>query len=275
MEEYKKRIAESFDNKSSSYDKYSVVQQEVANRLMDRIKYLKCNPSNILDIGSGTGYLTKNLQSYFPKANIFCLDISEKMSIQCKSKNPKSHIICGDAELLPLKPSSIDLVISSFTFQWCKDLERIFSDVKRLLTDNGIFIFSTVGPDTLIELKNIFKNIDNEQHVNNFLDMHIFGDLLLALNFFDPVMDVERLTIKYKSFGGLLKALRCTGSNIVISDDKQPSEVKTISKMKQVYKEIAKNDFFSVTYEVIYAIAWNRNIKSPIKNKKIVEIKKA
>ena len=197
-----------------------------------------------------------------------------KMLIKCKSKDPTVYAICADTELLPLKSSSFDLIVSSFTFQWCKDLKKVFSDIKKLLTKKGIFIFSTVGPDTLIEVKNIFKKIDDNQHVNDFLDMHIFGDLLLSLNFSDPVMDVERLTIEYKSFDSLLKALRGTGTNVVMSDIKKPIDAKIISKVKQLYQKKSGGGLFPVTYEVIYAIAWNNFLENPIKNKKVVEIKK-
>ena len=95
------------------YDENSLIQQEVANRLVDRIKYLKFEPLNILDIGSGTGYLAKKLQLCFPKAKFCCLDISENMSIICKSKNKKMHVVCGDAELLPLKKSNFCLLYTS------------------------------------------------------------------------------------------------------------------------------------------------------------------
>ncbi len=261
MENYKKRIIKSFDNKAHSYEKYSVVQQEVSRRLIERIKLLKCSPQNILDIGSGTGNLSEQLKLNFKKSNIFCLDISEKMLNKCKSKNFDLSTICADTEFLPIKPFTFDLIISSFTFQWCKNLKKVFSDIKKLLTDKGVFIFSTVGPDTLIEVKNIFKEIDDDQHVNEFLDMHIIGDLLLSLNFSDPVMDVEKLTIEYKSFERLLAALRGTGTNIVISDEKKSKNKKIISKLKQIYKTKSEKDLFPVTYEVIYAIAWNNVIK--------------
>ena len=52
MEKYKERIQKSFNNSSNLYDENSLIQQEVANRLVDRIKYLKFEPLNILDITS-------------------------------------------------------------------------------------------------------------------------------------------------------------------------------------------------------------------------------
>ena len=275
MEKYKKRIAKSFDNKSDSYDQYSFVQKEVADRLIDRIKSLKFDPINILDIGSGTGYLAKKLESHFPKANLFCLDISEKMSIACKLKNKRMYTICADTEFLPFKNLSFDLIISSFTFHWCSNLEKIFYDIKNILTEHGIFIFSTVGPDTLIELKSIFRKIDDNQHVNNFLDMHTFGDLLLSLDFSDPVMDVDRITVKYKSFDELLKSLRCTGSNVVMADRKRFLGHRAISKIKSEYQGNTEKGSILTTYEIIYAISWKNLPKNLIKNKKTIEIKKA
>ncbi len=274
MENYKKRIRKSFDNSSDLYDENSLIQQEVANRLIDRLKYLKFKPLNILDIGSGTGYLAKKLQLFFPEAKLFCLDLSENMSVVCKSKNKDMYVICGDAEFMPLINSSFDLVISSFTFHWCKNIKKIFSDVRNILKENGIFIFSTVGPDTLIELKNTFKKIDNHQHVNNFSDMHTFGDLLLSVNFSDPVMDVDRITVKYKTLNELLKSLKNTGSNIVMTDERKFLGHGIISKIRGLYQQNIGNNVFPATYEIIYAIAWKNLPKNFDVDEKVIQIKK-
>ena len=76
MENTKNKIICSFDKKASSYDKYSLVQDEVARRLCDRLSNITIKPMNILDIGCGTGYLSDLLFKLYPHANIKCLDIS-------------------------------------------------------------------------------------------------------------------------------------------------------------------------------------------------------
>jgi len=258
MENYKRKIINSFSIKSSTYDKYSIVQKEVTKRLLERIKLLKIKPSNVLDIGSGTGHLMQKMFSNFSDSNLVCLDISKEMLKVSKEKNTKFNLICGDAEELPLKEESFDLIMTSFTLQWCNDLKKIFSDIKKLLTKNGVFIFSTVGPDTLFELRESFERIDNFQHINNFKDMHLYGDLLISLDYVDPVLDVERIVIQYESFTELLKSLKCTGSNIVLSKKDNTLSQSEIINLEKEYTKFKKDNFYPATYEVIYGIAWKK-----------------
>ena len=53
-------------------------------------------------------------------------------------------------------------------------------------------MFSTLGPDSLKELRSAFA--DGYAHTQRFIDMHDFGDMLVGCGFADPVMDMEVLT---------------------------------------------------------------------------------
>ena len=274
MKNYKKKIAKSFNSRSSTYEEYSLVQNEVSHRMIERLKLMKFKPKTILDLGSGTGYLSNILKKIFPDTNITCLDISLEMLLQCRKKNADFNLVVADAENMPFQDDVFDLVISSFTLHWCEEIDKIFSDVHRYLKNNGVFMFTTVGPNTLIELNNAYANIDDEQHVNSFTDMHIYGDSLLKCNFHDPVMDVENLIIEYSSFANILKSLRKTGANTVIGQQSSYMTKKSYKKLASSYKKNEDNGRFPVSYEMIYGISWKNIEDNPNKNTDVINIKK-
>ena len=273
MEKYKIKILKSFDAKSSSYDQYSFVQKEVSERMIQRLKFLKSKPLNILDIGCGTGYLSNLINQYLPNSNIVCMDFSYEMASQCKNKNIKLKPLVADAEYMPFKTSTFDLVISSFTLHWCQQIEKIFSDFFRILKNYGNFMFTTVGPDTLKELRNAYKLIDNYEHINTFNDMHDYGDILLSSGFHDPVMDVERLIVEYKNFNGVLQSLRKTGASTVICNESKFTTKKSLKSLENHYKKNNKNGLFPVTYEMIYGVAWKKGTQNSKNNKVVIPIK--
>jgi len=80
------------------------------------------------------------------------------------------HWLCGDAEAIPLADHSIDVIFSSLAIQWCENPEQLFTEIHRVLTPGGQFFFSTLGPNTLHELRSAWQAVDDYVHVNNFLD---------------------------------------------------------------------------------------------------------
>lgn len=275
MERYKKRIRQAFNTKASTYDQYSIVQREVGRRMVERIDLLKSKPLSILDLGSGTGYLAELLLLKFSTSSITCLDLADNMLLECKKKNPNLHLIISDIENMPFKPASFDLIISSFTLHWCEEIEKIFFDVRKLLKNNGVFMFTTVGPNTLRELQDAYKDIDVEQHINSFTDMHLYGDSLLKCGFDDPVMDSEEIIVEYKNFKGVLDSLKKTGANTVIGQKPRYLNKETFKRLTDKYPRNKDNGSFPVTYEMIYGMSWNR-IKTDIdcSQDKVIPIKK-
>jgi malonyl-CoA O-methyltransferase len=86
----------------------------------------------------------------------------------------------ADANHLPLSNNCVDIIISNLMMQWCGNLNQLFSECHRVLKNDGLILFSTFGPDTLKELKKSWAVVDNQTHVNSFIDMHDIGDQLLS-----------------------------------------------------------------------------------------------
>ena len=78
---------DSFSKKARSYDKHSFIQKEVNNRLLSRLDLIKHDMLNVLEIGSGTGYLSQDIQQKYPHVNIISMDLSYEMTLVHKRKS--------------------------------------------------------------------------------------------------------------------------------------------------------------------------------------------
>lgn len=262
----KSEIARSFSRAAKTYDQHAFVQQEVGNRLLERLDYLQKKPSTILDVGAGTGFQTRALQQKFPESRVLGIDIAHGMTHYARSKqswrlwknNP--HYLCADAENLPFANNSIDLIFSNFTLQWCVDLARTFTEFKRVLRSDGMIFFSTLGPQTLHELKSSFAQVDTKTHVNDFIDMHDIGDHLLNLRFSDPVIDMEMITIEYPDVKTLLEDLKGTGAhNVNLNRPAGCLSKQHYLRMLEAYEDFKQpNGRLPASYEVIYGHAWQQ-----------------
>lgn len=198
------------NNLAENYDQHAFIQFEVGKRLLERLSLMASfSPKVILDVGAGTGFLTRKLQAHYPKSTLMGLDIANEMiSFAKKEKQSwrpwrsQPHYIQGAMEKLPFKNQSIDLIFSNFTLPWANDLSVVLKECKRVLSRDGILLFSTLGPNTLMDL-----NIS----LPKFLDMHDVGDALLNAQFIDPVVDMEMITVKYSKVEELLNDLKETG----------------------------------------------------------------
>jgi malonyl-CoA O-methyltransferase len=260
----KRDIARSFSMASKTYDASAFVQKEIGQRLLERLDLLKAPPNTILDVGAGTGLLTRQLQQKFPKSRIIGLDLAQGMTQFAKSKQPwhlwknRPFYICGDTEALPFANKSIDLIFSNFTLQWCFNLKQVFAEFKRVLKPNGMLFFTTLGPQTLIELRTCWEKANPHTHVNDFVDMHDIGDIILNSRFCDPVIDMEMITATYRDIKQLLIDLKATGArNMNLTRHKSITRKQDFKRMLEAYEAFKQNDgLYPATFEVIYGHAW-------------------
>ena len=265
----KPAVRRSFGNAAKSYDGNAFLQREIADRLFERLDYIKMTPTNVLDIGCGTGYATAKLRERYADADIIGLDLAPPMLAAARAqvktaswlkrltgRAPALCWLCSDAEVLPLKTESIDLILSNLTLQWC-DPEQVAKEVARVLKPNGLFMFTTLGPDTLKELRAAFCAVDDKPHVNKFVDMHDIGDILIHAGFADPVMDQEIITLTYAELKPLLQELKGIGAHNV-QDGRSTGLMgrDRWQRMVAAYEAFRKNERLPATYEVVYGHAW-------------------
>ena len=257
----KSKVAKSFGAAAKGYDQVSVLQRAVSERLIERLDLIKLTPENILDIGAGTGQSARSLAKKFKRSRVFQLDLSQRMSIISRSKTSRffsrQNFVCGDAESLPVTSSFFDLVHSSLTFQWCNDLDRCFSESVRVLNTNGLFIFATLGPDTLKELRECWAVVDDNIHINTFFDMHDIGDALVRAGLESVVMDVESITMTYTDSMDLMRELKALGAHNVNKDRHKGLTGKvSFKKMMHHYEKFRETEKLPASFEIIYGHAW-------------------
>jgi malonyl-CoA O-methyltransferase len=167
---------------------------------------------------------------------------------------------------LPLAARSADLVFSNLALQWSYDVPAVFGEFRRIMKENAMLVFTCFGPDTLYELKQAWRAVDDLPHVNDYPDMHDIGDELLAAGFREPVMDSERLTLEYPDVMSLMRELKGLGAHNVASQRSHGLTGKrSLQKVLQAYEEFRRDDRYPATYEIIYGTAFAPFEGQPVK----------
>lgn len=156
----KDKIKRRFSRNAKTYDQYAIVQKHMGDFLINQLK--DTQPKSILEIGSGTGYVTKKLSETFPNADILAVDIAEGMIKVAQASIEKDHVtfICEDIESYDLT-DTYDLIISNATFQWFNTPLETLNKLKSCLNSNGQLIFSTFGNETFKELHATYSKLQD------------------------------------------------------------------------------------------------------------------
>ncbi len=260
----KAQVRRAFNRAAPGYDAAATLQREVAGRMLERLDYVRLEPAAVLDVGTGTGYCMRHLRARYPSAAVHGLDIAEDMLRRARRalpwrqrwRNPPTFMV-GDAETLPLRDASVDLIVSNLTLQWCVSLAQTFAEFRRVLRPGGLLMFTSFGPDTLQELRRAWAEVDSHVHVNTFLDMHDVGDALLAAGFADPVMDVEHFVLTYESVMSLMRDLKAIGAhNINYGRHHGITGKQRLAAMVDTYEGFRRDGRIPATHEVVYGHAW-------------------
>lgn len=266
----KSLVRASFERAAASYDGAAVLQREVARRMDERLDYIKLAPKVILDAGSGTGEGAAALQRRYPDARIIELDLAHAMLQTSRTKHTarsgrlqrlfgraKPWQVCADLEHLPLLSGSVDLIWSNLAIQWLNIPDAVFTEFRRVLRPEGLVMFSTLGPDTLTELRQSFSGLDASTHVNQFIDMHDLGDALLSGGLSEPVMDMEKIVMTYAALPDVLRDLKAIGAhNVTAGRQRGLMGKKTWQALEARYEAQRRDGRLPATYEVLYGHAW-------------------
>lgn len=253
---------------AAAYGKFDTFAREVARRMDERLDYIRLEPKRIIDLGCGPGADLPRLAERYPGIPRLAIDVAPAMLAQARGesglfkrllrlgKTSEAEPICADAAALPLKTGSASLVWSNLMLQWQHDPLPALKEAHRVLEVGGLLMFSTLGPDTLKELRSAIPPSKTE-HLHRFIDMHDIGDAMVQAGFADPVMDMDMITVTYASFDDFLRALRESGS--ANASTRRPRGL--VGKghwqvLRENYERLKKGGRLPATVEVIYGHAW-------------------
>mgnify|MGYP000228657819 CR=1 FL=1 len=202
------------------------LRKEIAERMREKLALVNIDAQRVCDLGCGLGEEFPHLKQRFPTAQLIGIDASLAMLQAGDAQRAKAHrgmskllqrllpqpwsgapsdaIICGNFANLSLTSNCVDVIWSNLALHWHPSPDLVLAEWRRVLRVGGICMFSSFGPDTMIELRQAFAEVDQDHHLLPFVDMHDFGDMAVHAGLATPVMDMEKITIRYSKVEQLL-----------------------------------------------------------------------
>ncbi len=256
----KKKVAQSFSRAAATYDSVAQLQRDIGTELLAQL------PSDfpahtsaqkvILDLGSGTGFFTRQLAQQYGEAQVVGLDIAQGMLHYAAAQSAGISWLCADAEVLPLADNSVDLIFSSLAIQWCNDLPQLLSELARVLKPGGQLHIATLGPNTLHELKSAWQQVDNYVHVNRFQSAQNLTAATESANLFVAQLKQENRSLYYERLSDLTRELKALGAHNVNAGKPEGLTGRArLLAFKNAYEVFRGAQGLPATYDVIYLTA--------------------
>lgn len=249
----KQDVARSFSQAASTYDQVAALQRQVAEALLKRIPERTFN--YVVDLGCGTGVVSALLAQRSGTEQVFGLDIAQGMLAYARQQHPQPELSwCGaDAENLPLKNNSVDLLFSSLAVQWCDDFQRVCDEAYRVLKPGGYCLLATLGPNTLHELRSAWQQVDGYVHVNRFIDAQTALQAARQAGFACQSWQ-ETIVMRYQLLRQLTAELKALGAhNVNAGRPKGLTGRQRVEKLKAGYEQFRDADgWLPASYEVYY-----------------------
>jgi malonyl-CoA O-methyltransferase len=284
-----RRLRAIFDERAAGFDEVAFLPREIAQRMRERLDYIKVAPMRVLDAACGVGSDLPVLRERFAEASVTGVDISSAMLARAHAAEAADadngagwrrflpstlakafgargpQLAQADFSALPFAAGAFELLWSNLALHWHARPDLVFPEWQRVLKVNGLLMFSTFGPDTLRELRAAYREAERTlglapvPHAIDFVDMHDLGDMLVESGFEIPVMDQEVLTITYKSPESLFADVTRWGAYpFERASDAGRADPKAVrGAVHQALEALRRDDgAIPLTFEVIYGHAW-------------------
>ena len=217
------------------------LHEEIARRMMQRLDFITLQPHNWLHWHAAQGGLQAHtaLQQRYPQATAWHVPSS---NVASSTPPPATH--------------SIDMLWANMALHTATDPLVVLKQWRQWLSPTGFVMFSTLGPDTLHELRQLYQQRGWPPPCHSFTDMHDWGDMLLHAGFADPVIDTERITLTFATPQRLLQELRELGRNLAATRSHATHGHGWLAELHQAISTLAQADgSLPLTFEVIYGHA--------------------
>jgi malonyl-CoA O-methyltransferase len=251
-----------FERASGTFAAACPVHDEARRRLLARLPWMRIEPRTVVDLGCALGAGARGLAAVYPTARVIAVDSSPAMLAAAAAAvtgggalRPVDYLL-ADAVQLGLASASVDLIFANLLLPWCRP-DAVFREAARVLTQGGLFLFATLGPDTLQEVRRAWASTDDSIHVHGFYDMHDLGDLLASQGLLEPVMDVDRIQVTYPDVASLVTDLRaCGATNTADGRRRTLTGPRRWAAFEQTLLAARQAGRISLTVELILGQAW-------------------
>ncbi|MGI4855786.1 MAG: methyltransferase domain-containing protein [Janthinobacterium lividum] len=324
-----------FDRRAAAFEKVAFLPREIAARMRERLDYIKTAPAHILDAGCGTGADLVALGARYPAAQVTGIDGAHAMLVRAGRADKRAPDglfdtrrwlpdalrrvlghrpawrVQSDFSAMPFADGAFDMLWSNLALQWHPRPDAVFPEWQRVLATGGLLMFSTLGPDTLKELRAAWLEAETGRtaaHVTasdapslaaaprtgrrppmlDFVDMHDFGDMLVASGFELPVMDMETLSVTYRDPVALLADVRAWGAVAgrgTALDDAGAADAREAMApagltgrlahrrlLDAIERQRNADGLIALTFEIVYGHAWKAQPRAGADGRAIVRV---
>lgn len=229
--------------------------------LLSRLALTSIRPRRLLDAGAATGRASAELARRYRGCRVVSLDVSPARLAAARrghSRFARREEVAGDAARLPFRDQVFDMVFANLLLPWFADPGPVLAETARVLRPEGLYTFSSLGPDSFRELRDAWRAVDDRDHVHAFLDMHDLGDALVRAGLRDPVLDVERITVTYAEPAALWQDLTAAGArNTLAGRNRGLTTPATLRRLAQAWERERRDDGrLPLTLELVYGHCW-------------------
>jgi malonyl-CoA O-methyltransferase len=197
------------------------LHEEVARRMQERLDLIKRQPASWVHWAPVRGGLQahKALAKRYPKAVCTVLETSPVRLARAATETQSSwwqpqRWLKPQPQLTTECPAPSQMLWANMGLHMADDPQALIAQWHQALQVDGFLMFSCLGPDTLMELRTLYRSLGWPAPSHEFTDMHDWGDMLVAAGFAEPVMDMERITLTFETPQRLLQELRGLGHNL-------------------------------------------------------------
>ena len=137
-----------------TYDRSSAPQQAWASEVLARLEGI-AQDATVLDVGCGTGRVTEALPALVPRGRVLAMDASEDMvALARKRLGDRAHVWCQDVLDLDLD-EHVDAIVSTATFHWVTDHDRLWARLARALRPGGVLEVQCGGEGNIDRVREV------------------------------------------------------------------------------------------------------------------------
>jgi len=250
------------------------LKREIAERLVERLDDVRRAFPLAVDIGCHGGEVAAALRRSDGAVRggvetLVSIDLSLGFARRAAAHGPA---LVADEEMLPLKPASVDLVLSAMALHWVNDLPGALVQIGRALKPDGLFLAALLGGETLWQLRRALAQAESDvegglsPRVSPFADLRDAAGLLQRAGFAMPVADAETIDVRYPDALALMRDLRAMAEgNAVRGRRSGLTRRETLARAAAIYAERhgGTDGRLPATFEVIYLHGWAPHTGQP------------
>ncbi len=234
--------------------------RRVAEDIRERIETVKRSFSRVVCLGAYHGVMAEALPEGTGDEAIVTVEASPPLVSRCPGLR-----VCADEELLPFRDGAFDLAVSALSLHLVNDVPGAFTQIRRALKPDGLFLGAVLGGETLRELREAFMLAEIEleggasARVAPMAGIRDYGALLQRAGFALPVADVDIVEVTYRSPLALMHDLRgMAAANALMARRKTFLRRTTLARTMEIYRErfAAGDGRIRATFEVIHLSGW-------------------